>query len=123
SSVYSTAASIERKVEILYMARSQNDALQKIEATPLVQEEEIKEGVAVTKRITLTHDVSELEVSEVKFNQEGLVYKLMSLGENQSEMVFQFTPEFSGKHASCFADIFFEGIQEPIRVYFTFLKK
>jgi hypothetical protein len=123
SSVYSTAASIERKVEILYLARSQNDALQKIEATPLVQEEEIKEGVAVTKRITLTHDVSELEVSEVKFNQEGLVYKLMPLAENQSEMVFQFTPEFSGKHASCFADIFFEGIQEPIRVYFTFLKK
>jgi hypothetical protein len=105
------------------MARSQNDALQKIEATPLVQEEEIKEGVAVTKRITLTHDVSELEVSEVKFNQEGLVYKLLPLGENQSEMVFQFTPEFSGKHASCFADIFFEGIEEPVRVYFTFVKK
>lgn len=123
ASVYSTAASIERKVEILYMARSQNDALQKIEASPLVQEEEIKEGVAVTKRIALTHDVSELEVSEVKFNQEGLVYKLLPLAENQSEMVFQFTPEFSGKHASCFADIFFEGIEEPVRVYFTFVKK
>ncbi|MFM7664673.1 MAG: tetratricopeptide repeat protein [Bacteroidota bacterium] len=123
SSVYSTAASIERKVEILYMARSQSEALQKIEASPLVQEEEIKEGTMVTKRISLTHDVSELEVSEVKFNQEGLVYKLLPLGENESEMAFQFTPEFSGKHASCFADIFFEGIEEPVRVYFTFVKK
>jgi len=123
SSVYSTAASIERKVEILYLARSQSESLQKIEASPLVQEEEIKEGTLVTKRISLTHDVSELEVSEVKFNQEGLVYKLLPLGENQSEMAFQFTPEFSGKHASCFADIFFEGIEEPVRVYFTFVKK
>ena len=123
ASVYSTAASIERKVEILYMARSQNTALQRVEASPLVQEEEIKAGSSVSKRISLTHEVSELEINEVKFSQEGLTYQLISLGENTSEMVFQFTPEFSGKHASCYADIHFEGIEEPIRVYFTFVKK
>ena len=123
ASVYSTAASIERKVEILYMARSQNTSLQRIEASPLVQEEEIIAGSSVSKRISLTHELSELEISEVKFSQEGLTYKLNSLGENSSEMVFQFTPEFSGKHSSCYADIRFEGIEEPIRVYFTFVKK
>jgi hypothetical protein len=123
SSVYSTAASIERKVEILYMTRSQNTRLQKIEVEPLVQEDEIKEGTAVTKRITITHELSELELNEVKFSEEGLNYKLLPLGENQSEMVFSFTPQFTGKHASCYADIFFESIEDPIRVYFTFVKK
>jgi tetratricopeptide (TPR) repeat protein len=123
SSVYSTAASIERKVEILYMTRSQNTRLQKIEVEPLVQEDEIKEGTAVTKRITITHELSELELNEVKFSEEGLSYKLLPLGENQSEMVFSFTPQFTGKHASCYADIFFESIEDPIRVYFTFVKR
>ncbi|MBM3165463.1 MAG: hypothetical protein FJZ80_08385 [Bacteroidetes bacterium] len=123
SSVYSTAASIERKVEVLYLTRSKTSELQRVEATPVVQEEEIKEGISVMKRITLYHDMNELELSEVKFNQEGITYQLMPVAENQSEMVFQFIPEFSGKHASYFADIFFEGIDEPIRVYFAFVKK
>jgi len=123
ASVYSTAASIERKVEILYMSRTQNTELQKIHVEPLVQEDVINEGSMVTKRISITHDLTELELSEVKFSQEGLTYKLLSLGENTSEMLFNFTPEFTGKHASCYADIYFESIEEPIRIYFTFVKR
>ena len=90
---------------------------------PLVQEDVINEGSMVTKRISITHDLTELELSEVKFSQEGLTYKLLSLGENTSEMLFNFTPEFTGKHASCYADIYFESIEEPIRIYFTFVKR
>lgn len=123
ASVYSVAASIERKVEILYMTRTQNKNLQRVDAQPLVQEDEIKEGASVTKRISLSHDVSELVLSEVKFSQEGLKYELKTLNDYESEMVFNFTPVFTGKHALCYADIYFEGIEEPVRVYFTLLKK
>jgi hypothetical protein len=123
SSVYSVAASIERKVEILYMTRIQHQNLQRITAEPLVQEEEIKEGMGVTKRIIINHDASELQLSEVRFSQEGLQYEMKSIAENESEILFMFTPLFTGKHASCYADLYFEDIKEPLRVYFTFLKK
>ncbi|MFM7595054.1 MAG: tetratricopeptide repeat protein [Flavobacteriales bacterium] len=123
SSVYSVAASIERKVEILYMTRIQHQNLQRITAEPLVQEDEIKEGNGVTKRIVINHDASELELSEVRFSQEGLQYEMKSIAENESEILFMFTPLFTGKHASCYADLYFEDIKEPLRVYFTFLKK
>lgn len=123
SSVYSVAASIERKVEILYMTRTQLENLQRISASPLVQEDEIKEGSSVTKWINIEHDVTEIEINEIKFSQEGLSYQLKSEGDNHSSLAFSFKPEFSGKHASCYADIYFDGIKEPIRVYFTFLKK
>lgn len=123
SSVYSVAASIERKVEILYMTRTQMRNLQRIEASPLVQQDEIKEGSPITKRITLNHDASEITLSEVKFSQEGLEYQIKQISENETELLLSFTPNFSGKHASCFADLYFEEIQEPVRVYFTFLKK
>lgn len=123
SSVYSVAASIERKVEILYMTRIQHQNLQRISAEPLVQQDEIKEGVEVTKRITINHDASELQLSEVRFSQEGLQYEMKSIAENESEILFMFTPLFTGKHASCYADLYFEDIKEPLRVYFTFLKK
>lgn len=123
SSVYSVPASIERKVEILYMTRSQTENLQRISASPLVQEDEIKEGSSVTKWVSIDHDVTEVEINEIKFSQEELSYHLKTEGDNHSALSFTFTPEFTGKHASCFADIYFDGITEPIRVYFTFLKK
>ncbi len=123
ASVYSVAASIERKVEILYMTRIQHQNLQQITAEPLVQQDELKEGSSITKRISLRHDASELTLSEVKFSQEGLAYEMKSMAENESEIVFTFTPIFTGKHASCYADLYFEDIKEPLRVYFTFLKK
>lgn len=123
ASVYSVAASIERKVEILYMTRTQHENLQQITAEPLVQQDELKEGSSVTKRITLKHDVSEVYLNEVRFSQEGLDYKIKSIAENETEVLFTFTPFFTGKHASCYADLFFEDIKEPLRVYFTFLKK
>jgi len=123
ASVYSVAASIERKVEILYMTRIQHQNLQRISAEPLVQQDEIKEGTEVTKRITITHDASELQLSEVRFSQEGLQYEIKSIAENESEVLFIFTPMFTGKHSSCYADLYFEDIKEPLRVYFTFLKK
>jgi len=123
ASVYSVAASIERKVEILYMTRIQHQNLQQITAEPLVQQDELKEGSSITKRISLMHDASELMLSEVKFSQEGLAYEMKSMAENESEILFTFTPIFTGKHASCYADLYFEDIKEPLRVYFTFLKK
>jgi tetratricopeptide (TPR) repeat protein len=123
ASVYSVAASIERKVEILYMTRIQHQNLQQITAEPLVQQDELKEGSSITTRISLRHDASELMLSEVKFSQEGLAYEMKSMAENESEILFTFTPVFTGKHASCYADLYFEDIKEPLRVYFTFLKK
>jgi tetratricopeptide (TPR) repeat protein len=123
ASVYSVAASIERKVEILYMTRIQHQNLQQITAEPLVQQDELKEGSSITKQISLRHDASELMLSEVKFSQEGLAYEMKSMAENESEILFTFTPVFTGKHASCYADLYFEDIKEPLRVYFTFLKK
>ena len=123
ASVYSVAASIERKVEILYMTRIQHQNLQRITAEPLVQQDEIKEGVEVTKRILINHDASELQLSEVRFSQEGLQYEMKSIAENESEVFFKFTPMFTGKHSSCYAYLYFEDIKEPLRVYFTFLKK
>jgi hypothetical protein len=123
ASVYSVAASIERKVEILYMTRIQHQNLQQITAEPLVQQDELKEGSSITTRISLRHDASELMLSEVKFSQEGLTYEMKSMAENESEILFTFTPVFTGKHASCYADLYFEDIKEPLRVYFTFLKK
>ena len=123
SSVYSVAASIERKVEILYMTRIQHQHLQRITAEPLVQQDEIKEGIEVAKRILINHDASEIQLSEVRFSQEGLQYEMNSIAENESEVYFKFTPIFTGKHSSCYADLYFEDIKEPLRVYFTFLKK
>lgn len=123
SSVYSVAASIERKVEILYMTRTQTENLQRISASPLVQEDEIKEGSSVTKWVNIEHDLTEIEINEIKFSQEGLSYQLKAEGDHHSSLSFTFKPEFTGKHASCFADIYFDGITEPIRIYFTFLKK
>lgn len=123
ASVYSLAASIERKVEILYMARAQSLNSQRVDVEPLVQEQEIKEGTKVVNKVKLTHDLTELEINDVKFSQEDVDYEIKVLGPNTSELTFEFIPEFSGKHASCFADVYFESIVEPIRVYFTFLKK
>ena len=71
----------------------------------------------------MNHDASEITLSEVKFSQEGLEYQIKQISENETEMLLSFTPNFSGKHASCFADLYFEEIEEPVRVYFTFLKK
>ena len=123
SSVYSVAASIERKVEILYMTRTQTRNLQRIEANPLVTQDEIKEGTEITKRISFSHDATELQLSEARFSQEGLNYSMKSIAENETEILFTFTPEFTGKHASCYVDLYFEEISEPVRIYFTFLKK
>jgi tetratricopeptide (TPR) repeat protein len=123
ASVYSLEACIERKVEILYLARTVMDQQQTLSANPLVQSEEIKEGQNVHKKITLSHTATEISIEQITFSQEGLSYKLKKIAPNETELDMEFIPEFSGKHASCYADIYFTDIENPVRVYFTFLKK
>lgn len=123
ASVYSLAACVERKVEILYMARTIMDQQQTLSATPLVQSEDIKEGQIVRKKIILNHTATDVSIDQITFSQEGLSYKLKKITPNESELEMEFVPEFTGKHASCYADIYFTDIENPFRVYFTFLKK
>jgi hypothetical protein len=99
------------------------DQQQTLSANPLVQSEEIKEGQNVHKKITLSHTATEISIEQITFSQEGLSYKLKKIAPNETELDMEFIPEFSGKHASCYADIYFTDIENPVRVYFTFLKK
>jgi len=47
----------------------------------LVQEDEIKEGSSVTKWVNIEHDLTEIEINEIKFSQEGLSYQLKAEGD------------------------------------------